>query len=84
MIVTSLMYLLINSYIEANARYVAEYLFLILIPSIVSFYFFAGNISNIKLKSISNLLFFAFVIFSLYVNINLMSCIFLLSKEGMI
>lgn len=84
MLITSLMYLLTDSYIGSNARYVAEYLFLILIPSIVSFYFFVENTNNIKLQKILNFLFLTLVFFSLYVNINLMNCIFLLSKEGII
>lgn len=84
MLITDFYYLLLNSYIGSNARFVAENMFLLLVPSILSFYFFVENINNIILKKIMNMLFFTFVIFSLYVNINLINCIFIMSKNGMI
>ena len=84
MLITGFYYLLLNSYIGSNARFVAENMFLLLVPSILSFYFFVENINNIILKRIMNILFFAFVIFSLYVNINLINYIFMMSKNRMI
>jgi hypothetical protein len=84
MLITSFCYFLINSYIGSNARFVAEYIFLLLVPSIISFYVFTENINNKKLQKAIHILFFIFVIFCLYVNINLMNCIFLMSKNGMI
>lgn len=84
MLITGFYYLLLNSYIGSNARFVAENMFLLLVPSILSFYVFVENINNIKLQKIVYMLFFSFVIFSLYVNINLMNCIFIMSKNGMI
>ena len=83
MLITGFCYFLINSYIGSNARFVAEYLFLLLVPSIISFYIITENI-NKKLYNVIYILFFAFIIFGLYVNINLMNCIFLMSKNGMI
>lgn len=84
MLITSLCYILLNSCMGSNARFVAEYLSLLLVPSFISFYVFVENINNIKLQKIVYMLFFSFVIFSLYVNINLMNCIFIMSKNGMI
>ncbi len=84
MLITSLCHFLLNSYIGSNARFVAEYLSLLLVPGLISFYVFVENINNVKLQKVVYILFFSFVFFSLYVNINLMNCIFLLSKEGMI
>ena len=84
MLITSFFYFLLNSYIGSNARFVVEYIFLLLVPSIISFYVFTENIKNRKLYNVMYILFFVFVIFSLYVNINLMNCIFIMSKNGMI
>ena len=84
MLSTSFFYFLLNSYIGSNARFVAEYIFLLLVPSIISFYVFTENIKNRKLYNVIHILFFIFIIFSLYVNINLINCIFLMSKNGMI
>lgn len=77
-------YFLIDSYIGSNSRFVAEYLFLLLIPSLISFYFFIETTNNVAIKITLNLLFYCLVIFSLYVNINLINCIFIMSKNGMI
>ena len=80
----SFIYLLVNSYYGSTARYIAEYLFLLLVPSLTLFYLFVENINNDKLKNILTILFYIFVVFSLYVNTNLIGCIFLMSKNGLI
>jgi hypothetical protein len=77
-------YFVLNSYIGSNARFIAEYLFLLLIPAIISFSSFIETEENIIFRKLAKFLFFVLLIFGLYVNINLINCIFLMSKNGMI
>lgn len=83
-IITSFIYLCIDSYKGSNARFVAEYLSLLLVPSLVLFYNLIEIVNNDILKNIIKFLFLCFIIFSLYVNTNLINCIILMSKNGLI
>ena len=82
--VTSFIYVYIDSYMGSTARYVEEYLFLLLVPGFILFYFISENVNNNKLKNVIRVLFYIFMIFSLYINTNLINCIFLMSKNGLI
>ena len=82
--ITSFIYLCIDSYMGSNARFVAEYLSLLLVPSLVLFYNLIEIVNNDILKNIIKFLFLCFIIFSLYVNMNLINCIILMSKNGLI
>ncbi|WP_413853665.1 hypothetical protein [Candidatus Ruminimicrobium bovinum] len=84
MLSVGFIYFLINSYIGSNARFVAEYLSLLLVPSLVLFYNLIEIVNNDILKNIIKFLFLCFIIFSLYVNTNLINCIILMSKNGLI
>ena len=81
---TSFIYLCIDSYKGSNARFVTEYLFLLLVPSLFLFYNFMETENNFILKNIIKILFLCLTIFSLYINTNLINCIFLMSKNGVI
>jgi len=84
MLSVGFIYFLINSYIGSNARFVAEYLSLLSVPSLVLFYNLIEIVNNDILKNIIKFLFLCFIIFSLYVNMNLINCIILMSKNGLI